>query len=45
MEFIQEYLKKYLSDGKISKSDLLSFYSAEEVKEKFKLIEKEIAEK
>jgi hypothetical protein len=45
MEFNQEYLKKYLSDGKISKSDFLGFYSADEVKEKYKLIEKEIFEK
>ena len=43
MEFNQEYLKKYISDGKISKADLLGFYSAEEVKEKYRLIEKEIA--
>jgi len=45
MEFNQEYLKKYLTDGKISKMDLLNFYSAEEVKEKFKLIEKELSDK
>ena len=45
MEFNQEYLKKYLVDGKISKIDLLNFYSAEEVKEKYKMIDKEIMEK
>lgn len=43
MEFNQDYLRKYLRTGKISKSDLLSYYSAEEVKEKFKPIEKEIS--
>ncbi|HBX52024.1 MAG: hypothetical protein A2275_00745 [Bacteroidetes bacterium RIFOXYA12_FULL_35_11] len=43
MEFNQEYLKKYLNEGKISKNDLLSFYSAEEVKEKFKPLEKDIS--
>ncbi len=43
MEFNQEYLKKYLTDGKISKMDLLNYYSAEEVKEKYKPIDKEIS--
>jgi hypothetical protein len=43
MEFNQDYLRKYLLTGKISKSDLLSYYSAEEVKEKFKPIDKEIS--
>ena len=45
MEFNQGYLKKYLRDGKISNVDLLDFYSAEEVKEKYKLIEKDISDK
>lgn len=43
MEFNQEYLRKYLQTGKISKNDLLGYYSAEDVKEKFKLIDKEIS--
>ncbi len=42
IEFDQTYLRKFLADGKMSKNDLLNFYSAEEVKEKFKIIEKEI---
>jgi hypothetical protein len=42
MEFNQEYLKKFLVDGTLSKKDLLSYYSGEEVKDKFRLIEKEI---
>lgn len=42
MEFNQEYLKKYLADGKISKIDLLNFYAAEDVKERYKIVEKKI---
>jgi len=45
MEFNQQYLRKYIQDGRISKADLLDFYSAEEVKEKFKPIDKDIIEK
>ncbi len=44
MEFNQEYLQKYLKDGKISKADLLNFYSAEDVKEKYKIVEKAISD-
>jgi len=42
MEFNQKYLTKFLSDGKLTKKDLLDFYSGEEVKEKYKLIETEL---
>lgn len=42
MEFNQEYMKKFLKDGTLSKKDLLDFYSGEEVKDRFKPIEKEI---
>ena len=42
MEFNQTYLSKFLSDGKLSKHDLLDFYSGEELKDKYKLVEKEI---
>lgn len=42
MEFNQEYLTKFLSDGTLSQKDLLDFYMAEDVKDRFKLIEKEI---
>jgi GTP-binding protein EngB required for normal cell division len=44
MEFNQEYLRKFLKDGTLSKKDLLAYYSGEEVKDKFKLIEKELNE-
>lgn len=42
MEFNQTYLTKFLSDGKLTQEDLLSFYSGEEVKDKFKPIEADI---
>lgn len=42
MEFNQEYLRKFLSDGTLTKKDLLDFYSADDVKDKYKLIEKDI---
>jgi hypothetical protein len=42
MEFNQQYLGKFLKDGKLSKQDLLVFYQGEDVKDKFKEIEKEI---
>tara|TARA_R110002050_G_scaffold253424_1_gene391596 strand:- start:13480 stop:14514 length:1035 start_codon:yes stop_codon:yes gene_type:complete len=42
LEFNQDYLKKFLKEGTISKKDLLEFYLGEDVKDKYKLIEKEI---
>ncbi|MBV6419601.1 MAG: hypothetical protein DAHOPDDO_00824 [Ignavibacteriaceae bacterium] len=42
MEFNQQYLAKFLKDGKLTKQDLLAFYQGEEVKEKYKQIEGEI---
>lgn len=42
MEFNQEYLRKFLKDGTLSKKDLLAYYSGEDVKDKFRLIEKEL---
>ena len=44
MEFNQEYMKKFLQDGTLTKKDLLDFYSGEDVKDKFKPIEKDINE-
>jgi hypothetical protein len=44
MDFNQEYLSKFLTDGTLTKKDLLDFYSAELIKDKYKLIEKEIDE-
>ena len=44
MEFNQEYLLKFLKDGTLTKKDLLDFYMGEDVKERFKGIEKEINE-
>jgi hypothetical protein len=42
MDFNQQYLSKFLKDGKLTKQDLLSFYQGEDVKDKYKEIEKEI---
>lgn len=43
-EFSQRYLVKFLADGTLSKADLLDFYSGEEIKDRFRLIEREISE-
>lgn len=42
MEFNQEYLKKFLNDGTLIKEDLLNYYQGEDVKDKYRLIEKDI---
>lgn len=42
MEFNQEYLKRFLSQGTLTKKDLLDFYTGEDIKDKYRLIEKEI---
>ena len=42
MEFNQKYLAKFLAEGTISKEDLLAFYAGEEIKDRFRLVEKEI---
>jgi len=44
MEFNHEYLRKFLKDGTLSKKDLLAYYSGEDVKVRFRLIEKDINE-
>ena len=43
-EFNQEYLMKFLDDGTLTKKDLLDFYMGESIKDKYKIIEKEINE-
>lgn len=42
MEFNQQYLKKFLVDGTLTKEDLLNYYQGEDVKDKFRIIENEI---
>jgi hypothetical protein len=42
MEFNQEYMKKFLIDGTLTKKDLLDFYSGEDIKDKYRIIEKDI---
>lgn len=44
MEFNQHYLRKFLADGTLTKKDLLDYYMADDVKDKYKLVEKEISE-
>ena len=44
MEFNQEYLKRFLNNGTLTKKDLLDFYTGEDIKDKYRLIEKEINE-
>lgn len=43
MEFNQQYLKKFLVDGTLTKEDLLNYYQSEDVKDKYRLIEKDIS--
>ncbi|ASJ89533.1 hypothetical protein [Porphyrobacter sp. CACIAM 03H1] len=43
-EFNQRYLIKFLSEGTLTKEDMLAFYAGEEVKERFRLIEREITD-
>jgi hypothetical protein len=42
MEFNQQYLKKFLEDGTLTKEDLLNYYQGEDVKDKYRVIENEI---
>ncbi|WP_268224512.1 hypothetical protein [Sinomicrobium oceani] len=42
MEFNQQYLRKFLADGTLTKEDLLNYYQGEDVKDKYRLIENEI---
>lgn len=42
MEFNQQYLKKFLTDGTLTKEDLLHYYQAEDIKDKYRLLEKDI---
>lgn len=42
MEFNQEYMKKFLKDGTLTKKDLLDFYSGEDIKDKYRIVEKDI---
>lgn len=44
MEFNQKYLSQFLETGTLTKKDLLDFYMGEDVKDQFKLIEKDIQE-
>jgi hypothetical protein len=43
-EFNQRYLIKFLADGTLTKEDMLAFYAGEDVKERFRLVEREIGD-
>ena len=44
MDFNQRYLQQFLETGTLTKKDLLDFYMGEEIKDQYKLIEKDINE-
>lgn len=44
MDFNQRYLQQFLETGTLTKKDLLDFYMGEEIKDRYKLIEKDINE-
>lgn len=44
LEFNQKYLLEFLEKGTLTKKDLLDFYMGEEIKDQYKLIEKDINE-
>lgn len=44
MEFNQRYLSQFLQTGTLTKKDLLDFYMGDEIKDQFKLIDKDINE-
>lgn len=43
-EFNQRYLIKFLTEGTLTKEDMLAFYAGEEVKDRFRLVEREIGD-
>lgn len=42
MEFNEKYLSKFIKDGNLNHIDLLSFYSGEEIKDKYKMLSADI---
>ena len=42
MEFNQQYLRKFLTEGRLTKEDLLNYYQGEDVKDKYRVIENDI---
>lgn len=42
MEFNARYLAKFMKDGTLSKQDLIAFYSGDDVRERYRHIEKDI---
>ncbi len=42
MDFNQQYLKKFLDEGTLTKEDLLTYYQGDDVRDKYRMIEKDI---
>lgn len=42
MEFNQHYLKKFLNEGTLTKQDLLAYYNGDDIRDRYRIIEKEI---
>jgi len=42
MDFNQQYLKKFLDQGTLTKEDLLAYYQGDDLRDKYRLIEKDI---
>ncbi|MBP7496092.1 MAG: hypothetical protein KA792_00305 [Bacteroidales bacterium] len=42
IEFNKTYFDKFLQQGDLTRQDLFAFYNADDINDKFKLIEKEI---
>lgn len=42
IEFSKKYFDKFMSDGTLSKKDLFDFYVAEDIRDKYRVLEKEI---
>ena len=42
MEFSQKFLSKFLKDGSLTRKDLLDFYFGDDVKDKYKIVDKDI---
>lgn len=42
MDFNQQYLKKFLDEGTLTKEDLLNYYQGDDIRDKYRMIEKDI---
>lgn len=42
MDFNQHYMKKFLEDGTLTRKDLLAYYQGDDVRDRYRIIEKDI---